>query len=79
MPRADAAAVSLSAIGAAGTYACAMMVLLETALPRPAVVSRSATRGAAKGVLPELYVAVVVFIPVAGVAQASPWIEPAGA
>ncbi|CAN0553658.1 unnamed protein product, partial [Ectocarpus sp. 12 AP-2014] len=85
MPGADAAIVSWSALGAAGTYSCALMVLLETALPRPAAVlsrrgtgSRAGGGGPAVGrawrvgsVVIELYVAVVAFMPAAGIAQAS--------
>lgn len=93
MPSADTITVSLSAIGAAGTYACALMVLLEAALPRPAVLSKSSGgrsgggggarggraggraggggRAAAGSVLKELYVAVMAFMPVVGIAQAS--------
>ncbi|CBN74622.1 expressed unknown protein [Ectocarpus siliculosus] len=83
MPGAAAAIVSWSALGAAGTYSCALMVLLEAALPRPAAVlsrrgsgSRAGGGGPAVGrarrvgsVVVELYVAVVAFMPAAGIAQ----------
>lgn len=85
MPAADDASVAWLALGAAGTYFCAMLILLEAVLPRPAVLSRSATRGGVgragrggggrvevaggRNVLPELYVAAVAFMPAAGVAQ----------
>lgn len=80
MPGADTFAVSCSSAGAVGTYSCALMVLLESAMPRAAAaVSRSSGgtvgRGAAGGrrrsVLVELYVGVVVCMPLAAVAQAS--------
>lgn len=44
MPRADSVTVALSALGAAGTFSCALMILLETAVPRPALLSRSSNR-----------------------------------
>lgn len=77
MPRADPTSAAWSALGAAGTYFCALLLLLETALPRPAVLSRSAARGGAGraeaagagNVLPELYIAMVAFLPATGVAQ----------
>ncbi|CAM9422492.1 unnamed protein product, partial [Laminaria digitata] len=49
MPRAGSAAVAWSALGAVGTYSCAVMVLLEAALPRASVLSRSATRSGGSG------------------------------
>ena len=79
MPRSDAATMSWAAAGAAGTYSCALMVLLETALPRAAVWAAGAVRGGAgrarsltaSSVLVELYLAAVAFMPVTALAQAS--------
>lgn len=49
MPGADSTTVTLSAAGAAGTYSCALMVLLESAFPRPAALSRSSGGGRSGG------------------------------
>lgn len=87
MPAADSFAVSCSAAGAAGTYSCALMVLLESAMPRPAALSRSSGGGGPVGraagvgrrvaggrranVLDEMYAGVVACMPLAAVAQVS--------
>lgn len=64
LPRSDSATLAWAAAGASGTYSSALMVLLETAVPR---VGSLATRT----ILPEFYAAVVAFMPVAAIAQAS--------
>lgn len=76
MPGADSITVSLSAAGAAVTYSCALMVLLERAVPRPAALSRNSGGGRGAGgrrtsLLVELYVTVVACMPLAMVVQAS--------
>eukprot|EP00752_Nemacystus_decipiens_P003365 g3112.t1 len=49
MPAADSFATSCSAAGAAATYTCAVMVLLESAVPRPAMLSRSSALASGSG------------------------------
>lgn len=82
MPGADTATLSCSAAGAAGTYSFALMILLESAMPRPAALSMSRTSGGPGGrrrgggivagsILVELYVAVVASMPLAAIAQVS--------
>lgn len=64
LPRTDSATLAWAAAGAAGTYSSALIVLLETAVPRVGSL-------AARTILPEFYAAVVAFMPVAAMAQAS--------
>lgn len=64
LPRSDSAILAWAAAGASGTYSSALMVLLETAVPR----AKSRT---AWTILLEFYAAAVAFMPVAAIAQAS--------
>eukprot|EP00903_Cladosiphon_okamuranus_P018928 g17409.t1 len=49
MPGADSFTVSCSAVGAAGTYSCALMILLESVVPRPAALSQSSRSSGSGG------------------------------